>query len=130
MAVRERLSTLLERTVEGVRSALQEEDGPSVAQVVAQVENRISALESRLAEMEQSIQTLQEANAGLEKRLGMAMGAIQAATTQLLDAKATLGQTQNVAQQAMQKATSALSAAEAAADGVSALEGAAEAGQP
>ncbi len=67
---------------------------------------------------------LEEKNAKLEKKLSMAVGAVQAATTQLMAAKQTAEQASNLAQQAMQRATSAQAAAEAAAEGVSALEAA------
>lgn len=57
----------------------------------------------------------------LEKRLGMAMGAVQAATSQLMTLQKAVDEARTTAQQANQKATSALSTAESAADAVAEL---------
>jgi chromosome segregation ATPase len=65
---------------------------------------------------------LEEANARLEKKLSMAMGAIQAATAQIVQLRQELEQATNLARQAMQKATTAQATAESATEGVSTLE--------
>lgn len=67
---------------------------------------------------------LQEEIDQLKKKLSMAMGAMQAASAQLVQLRQEVESAQNLANQAMQKASSALSTAEAASDGVSALEAA------
>jgi methyl-accepting chemotaxis protein len=54
----------------------------------------------------------------LDKRLGMAMGAVQAATAQLMQIKSVAEEARTAASQANQRATSALSTAESAADAV------------
>jgi len=59
--------------------------------------------------------------AKLDKRLGMAMGAVQAATAQLMSVRQTADEALAEAKQAQQRATSAQSAAEAAADAVAEL---------
>jgi predicted nucleic acid-binding Zn-ribbon protein len=59
----------------------------------------------------------------LEKRLSMAMGALQAASAQIVQLRKDLEQAENIARQAAQQATSAFSMAESAAEGVHALEG-------
>lgn len=71
-------------------------------------EVRMAALESEIA--------------SLKKRLNMAMGAIQAATAQLADAKRAADEALAAARQATQQATSALTTAEAAADGAQGIE--------
>ena len=110
MAVRERIASLLERTVTSVREVLEEPDGTDSAQqeAIAALARRIDALEAT--------------NAKLEKRLSMAMGAIQAATAQLVQVKEAAAQAQNQGQQAMQRATSAQTTAEAAAEGIASFE--------
>ena len=121
MAVRDRLSSLLERTVEGVRNALGDEGVD-----VGTLERRVAALETtaakRLDALEGRLEDLEAADARLDKRLSMAMGAIQAATAQLMQLREAVVQAQNQSQQAMQRATSALSTAETAAEGVDAVE--------
>ena len=123
MAVRQALSSLLERTVTEVKTALHDDETQAV---VASLEARLDRLETAMADrldgLEARCAALEELDAKLEKRLSMAMGAIQAATTQLLQLKDAVGQAQNQSQQAMQRATSALSTAETAADGVGAIE--------
>lgn len=122
MAVRETLSTLLEATVSGVRSALNEESAVDLGPL----ERRLAEIEAtateRLDRTEGRIAALEKAGESLEKRLSMTMGAIQAATAQLVQLREALAHTQNQAQQAMQRATSAQSAAETAADGVGTVE--------
>jgi predicted nuclease with TOPRIM domain len=73
------------------------------------------AIAARLASME-------EESAALKKKLSMAMGAIQAATAQIVQLKAEAEQAQNLAKQAMQRATSAQSTAEAASEGLNEIE--------
>ncbi len=63
------------------------------------------------AELEASV-------AKLDKRLGMAMGAVQASTAQLMQLKQVAEEAKSAAHQAQQRATSALSTAESAADAV------------
>jgi hypothetical protein len=65
---------------------------------------------------------VEEQNAKLEKKLSMAMGAIQAATAQIVQLRQELEQSSNLSRQAMQKATSAQSTAESAAEGLEKLE--------
>ena len=62
--------------------------------------------------------SLEQRLAALEKKVGMVMGAVQAATADLVALREAAGE----ARQAMQQATSARSTAESAADGVSDLE--------
>lgn len=68
------------------------------------------------------VAALEEQQAKLEKKLSMAMGAVQAATAQIVALRQELEQASNLSRQAMQKATTAQSAAESAAEGISALE--------
>jgi chromosome segregation ATPase len=72
----------------------------------------------------QRLAALEEQNAKLEKKLSMAMGAIQAASAQIVQLRSELEAAQNLAHQAMQKATTAQATAESATEGVTALEGA------
>lgn len=66
--------------------------------------------------------TMEEESAQLKKKLSMAMGAIQAASAQIMQLKHEAEQAQNLAKQAMQRATSAQATAEAANEGVNQLE--------
>lgn len=66
--------------------------------------------------------TLEEENVQLKKKLSMAMGAIQAASAQIVQLRQEAEQAQNLAHQAMQRATSAQATAEAATEGVTQLE--------
>ena len=122
MPVRERLTSMLHTTLSGVASVLAED--PEVD--LSATEARIDALErsqgERATQLETRVAELQAAEEKLEKRLSMAMGAIQAATAQLVQLREALAQMQNQAQQAMQRSTTALSTAETAADGVAAVE--------
>jgi chromosome segregation ATPase len=65
---------------------------------------------------------LEEEVAQLKKKLSMAMGAIQAASAQIVQLRQEVDQAANVARQAMQKATTAQTTAESATEGVTALE--------
>ncbi|NCG18540.1 MAG: hypothetical protein GWP91_05965 [Rhodobacterales bacterium] len=60
--------------------------------------------------------------AQLKKKLNMAMGAVQAATAQLMALKTELTNTNGAVKQATQHATTAKATAEAAADGLTAVE--------
>ena len=122
MAVRQTISSLLERTVTGVRSALHDEVDPSIARLEARIEGVETTLADRLNGLDERLRALEAADGQLEKRLSMAMGAIQAATAQLMQLREAVAQVQNQSQQAMQRATSALSTAETAAEGVGAVE--------
>ncbi|MEQ1502784.1 MAG: hypothetical protein ABMB14_11170 [Myxococcota bacterium] len=74
------------------------------------------------------LDALVEENAQLKKKVSMAMGAIQAASAQIVQLRQELEQVKNLAHQAMQKATSAEATAEAATAGVSELEATRSAG--
>ena len=60
--------------------------------------------------------------AKLEKKLNMAMGAVQAATAQIMSLKKDVGEIANNAAQANQSATTARATAESTADGLTGLE--------
>jgi len=81
----------------------------------------LDELASELAAARARHGELEEKVAKLDKRLGMAMGAIQAATTQLMSVRQASDEAVAAAKQANQRATSAQSAAEAAADAVAEL---------
>lgn len=89
-----------------LRSAAEETSGPSPAE---------QALTARLA-------TMEEEGAQLKKKLSMAMGAIQAASAQIVQLRQEAEQAANIARQAMQRAMSAQAAAEAANEGLNELE--------
>jgi chromosome segregation ATPase len=87
-------------------------------------------LRARIAELEADLQGSRQEQAELalrlekvEKRLGMAMGAIQAATAQIMGVKGAADEAAAEAKKALHQAHSALATAEAAVDGVAALEG-------
>lgn len=103
MPVRRTLSTALFRSIE-----------PRLEEWMAS--HPADRTEARLA-------ALEEQNAKLEKKLSMAMGAIQAATAQIVSLRQEVEQATNLAHQAMQRATTAATTAEAATAGVAALEG-------
>lgn len=63
-----------------------------------------------------------ERYAKLEKKLNMAMGAVQAATAQIMSLKKDVEELSRSVGQASQQATTARSTAEAAADGISGVE--------
>ena len=65
---------------------------------------------------------LEDRVAKLEKKLNMAMGAVQAATAQIMSLKKDLEEVHSAANQASQHATTARNTAEAAADGVTGAE--------
>ena len=65
---------------------------------------------------------LEDRVAKLEKKLNMAMGAVQAATAQIMALKKDLEAVHAMANQASQHATTARATAEAAADGVTGAE--------
>lgn len=81
------------------------------------------ALAARLASME-------EESAQLKKKLSMAMGAIQAASAQIVQIKQEAEQAANLARQAMQRATTAQATAEAANEGLNELEASPEVEAP
>lgn len=60
--------------------------------------------------------------AKLEKKLNMAMGAVQAATAQIMAVKKDLAETLKIAKQAAQHGTTARATAEATADGLNGVE--------
>lgn len=66
---------------------------------------------------------LDEKFAKVEKKLNMAMGAVQAATAQIMSLKKDVEELSRTVGQASQQATTARSTAEAAADGLSGVEG-------
>lgn len=101
MPMRDALSSLLSRAVE--------------RRVREWIRDANAADDARIAELEGEIEKL-------KKKLSMAQGAIQASTAELMKLKTAGDEGRNVAQQAMQRATSALAAAESAAEGVTALE--------
>jgi len=75
---------------------------------------------------EQRISALETEIQSLRKKQTMAMGAIQAATAQLADARRTADEARSDARQALARAESALATAESLSDGVEALEEAVE----
>ncbi|MCB9683919.1 MAG: hypothetical protein H6738_01805 [Alphaproteobacteria bacterium] len=101
MPVRDALSSLLSRAVE--------------RRVREWIRDANAADDARIAELEGEIEKL-------KKKLSMTQGAIQASTAELMKLKGAADESRNVAQQAMQRATSALAAAESATEGVTALE--------
>jgi dsDNA-specific endonuclease/ATPase MutS2 len=108
MPVRRFVSSLVSRSVE-----------PRVRQWIddagQEADRRAADLVDRVAELE-------ERSAKLEKKLSMAVGAMQAASAQITQLRTELEQAQNLARQAMQKATSAQATAEVATEGITALE--------
>ncbi len=111
--------SLMDRLRERVEAIEQQLDG------IDSLRERVAALEPTVepeAGDAERLQALEERIAKVDKRLQMAMAAIQAATTQLMEVKDATATARNQAQQANQRATSAHTAAEAAADGVSAVE--------
>jgi chromosome segregation ATPase len=88
-------------------------DGPLRARIV-ELEADLAASRSQQAELTTRLDKL-------EKRLGMAMGALQAATAQIMGVKGSAEEAGVEARKAMQVATSALTTAEAAADAVAGL---------
>ena len=68
------------------------------------------------------LSTVEDESAQLKKKLSMAMGAIQAASAQIVQLRQEAEQAANIARQAMQRATSAQAAAEAANEGLNELE--------
>lgn len=79
---------------------------------------------SQAAEMAIEVASLSEEVASLKKKVNMAMGAIQAATAQLMGVKNDAEAATGAAQRAAQAAVSARSTAESAAEGVSSMEAA------
>ena len=82
---------------------------------------RVAALESTSG-LTDRIEALEALNTTLEKKLNMAMGALQVATAQIADLRRSADEARSTARQANQLATSANSTAEALADGITALE--------
>ncbi|MEN0067555.1 MAG: hypothetical protein AAGA48_35815 [Myxococcota bacterium] len=148
MAVRETLWSLLESTLDAVAEASRSATGGARdAEAVRtqdalmdRLRERIEALEQQIdgiASLETRVGSLESAETPavpegggdfearitkVDKRLQMAMAAIQAATTQLMEVKDAAAMAKNQAQQANQRATSAQTTAETAADGVSSVE--------
>ncbi|HHO52687.1 MAG TPA: hypothetical protein ENK18_17895 [Deltaproteobacteria bacterium] len=117
MAVRQRLSSMLRRAM---RDPVEPE-----AVDLSPIEARLRSLEARSSELEALLEraaALEEAQGVLEKQISMSMGAIQAATAQLVLSRDQVNQALNQAQQAAQRATTAQATAEAIADGVSGVE--------
>ena len=86
-------------------------------------------LRARLEELEADLAASRQGQAELlarlektEKRLGMAMGAIQAATAQIMGVKAAAEEASSEAKKATQQAVRALATAESAVDGIERLE--------
>lgn len=79
-------------------------------------------------ELGRRVAALENEIASLRKKLNMAMGAIQAATAQLADARRAADEARAEARQAHARAESALATAESLSDGVEALEAAVESG--
>jgi len=97
----------------------------------ARVEEALTARDERIAELEgrlgasrddDRMTRLEEEVAVLKRKLGMALGTIQATTADLVALRAMADDATTGASQARQHATSALSTAESAADGITALE--------
>jgi len=105
MAVRRTLSNSLFRTIRGPLEDFLQHRSPQPDPSVAA-----------------RITTLEEQNSKLEKKLSMAMGAIQAATAQIVQLRTEIEATSNLSHQAMQKATSAQATAEASSEGITSLE--------
>ena len=124
--VRDRLSSLVHRAVDAAGRVFSPDDTAAVQTLSADLDR----LAARLADLEDRLEHVEAPPtdegpsplAKLDKRLSMAMGAIQAATTQLMQLKEGVATAQNQAQQAMQRATTAQTTAEAAADGATAAE--------
>lgn len=95
-----------------------------VAEVVAggaEAPETDGELDKRVAALETEVQSLR-------KKLNMAMGAIQAATAQLADARRAADEAKADARQASARAESALATAESLSDGIDALERAVDGG--
>jgi hypothetical protein len=88
---------------------------------VAAVRESVAALRASAGDADR-VKALEAEVASLKKRLGMAQGALQAATQQVADAKRGADEAIAVARQAVAQAQSALAAAESAADGAHELE--------
>lgn len=119
MPVRRTLSALLSRSVE--RKVREWIDAATRRQ-----DEELQQLRAELGRLDRTPAAAPAADAErlekLEKKLSMTMGAIQAASAQILQLKEEAEQARNLAQQAMQRASSAQATAEAAAEGISALE--------
>lgn len=120
MPVRRTLSSLLSRSVEHrvrewIDAASRRHDDE-----LAALRAEVARLRAQPAPAPAAADT--ERIEKLEKKLSMAMGAIQAASAQILQLKEEAERAGNLAQQAAQRASSALATAEAAAEGVTGLE--------
>jgi len=150
MAVRETLWSLVESTLDAVAEVRRSATGGAreaealraQESLMHRLRERVDAIEAQLEGIDelrarvasrddsaapppaptQRLDEVDERLARIDKRLAMAMAAIQAATTQLMEVKDATATARNQAQQANQRATSAQTAAEAAADGVSSVE--------
>ena len=85
-------------------------------------QQRAHALEAEVQALRTTVAGQADELARLDKRLGMAMGAIQAATAQIMTVKQTAEEARSEARQAAQKATSATATAESVAAGLEAFE--------
>jgi chromosome segregation ATPase len=123
MAVRGFVKSLVLRSVEPtVRSwveSVRQDNAEAIASLRTEMAEKTPAPTGDLA-------SLQEEVAQLKKKLSMAMGAMQAASAQIVQLRQDVEAAQNLAKQAMQKATTAQSTAEAATDGIASLEDAEE----
>lgn len=147
MAVRETLWSLVESTMDAVaevrRRGGTRDDAPLHEELMERLRDRVEAMERQVQGIDElrervgalesatteapfdpapGVEALEQRIAKVDKRLQMAMAAIQAATTQLMEVKDATSSARNQAQQANQRATSAQTAAEAAADGVTSVE--------
>lgn len=105
----------------GIRRTLAEllrgsPDDSRLAQIVEET------LASRGLASAADVAALEARVAKLEKKLDMAMGAVNAATAQLMQVKGTAEEASSLARQARQEATSARNTAESVAEGLEALE--------
>ena len=125
MGVRDRLSRLLSSPLTHV---IEQEVRLTVDEALT---HRHFVRATELAELRDEVEALRNASAGdtekrlarVEKKLDMTMGALQAATAQLMALKSAVADARNAAHQAQQAATSAAATAESAIDGVEAAEG-------
>ncbi|MBW1879803.1 MAG: hypothetical protein JRJ84_15685 [Deltaproteobacteria bacterium] len=95
-----------------------------VEEILAARDDRIDQLEARLGARGDGdrVVQLEKEVASLKKKLGVAMGTLQATAADLVALRAVSDEAATSASQARQNATSALSTAESAADGITALE--------
>jgi chromosome segregation ATPase len=99
---------------------------PGELHALRQRVDRLEEAPAEAADPSESEETtrLQARVRSLEKKLDMAMGAIQAATSQIADLRNAANEARSAASTAAQQATSATATAEAAVDGVTGVEAA------